>query len=172
MSAQYKSKAEVKAEQTSQDKPSQDASNGSIPTIQGLETSLEMLYSGHRAKAKQITQGIKVQAYMDELEDAMSELREGEVQPDFLKVLQKNYIPALTQNQVLMPSQSLSPVGAELDDQEPLTDADETLSVPVVDHLIERMSELEKIKVANLTDAERTELHEVRIKLLKLGMIE
>ena len=170
MNAQYKSKAQVKEEQSSQDKPSQDALNGSIPTIQGLQASQEALYAGHRMNARLITQGIKVQAYIDEFEDAMAELREGEVQPDFLKALQRDYAPALKQNQVLMPllSQSLSPVGVE----EPMNDADEALSVPVVDHLIERMNELEKINFDNLPDAERTELHEVRIKLLKLGMIE
>ena len=165
MTTQFKTKAEVKASQAaSQDKPSQDAS-GSIPTIDGLETSLEILYAGHRTKARQITQGIKVQAYQDEFESAIAELKKGEVQPDFLQTLQKKYAPAL--DQMLMPllSQSLSPAGAD-DDTLPLPP-------PSVERLIDRLhflSELERI--GNITDEESSELLEIRKKLSALGVDE
>jgi len=96
MNTHYKSKAEIKAEQASQ--PSQDQSSqdrkGAIPTIDGLENSLEMLYTGHRLNAKQITQGVKVKAYTDEFQDALNELNRGEVKPDFLQTLQNDYTPA------------------------------------------------------------------------------
>ena len=165
MTTQFKTKAEVKASQaTSQDKPSQDT-NGSIPTIDGLEVSLETLYAGHRTKARQITQGIKVQAYQDEFESAIAELKKGEVQPDFLQTLQKKYAPAL--DQMLMPllSQSLNPVGAD-DDTLPLPP-------PSVERLIDRLhflSELERI--GNITDEESSELLEIRKKLSALGVDE
>ena len=96
MNTHYKSKAEIKAEQTSQpsrDQSSQDKS-GAIPTIDGLENSLEMLYTGHRLNAKQITQGVKVKAYTDEFQDALNELKKGEVKSDFLQTLQNDYTPA------------------------------------------------------------------------------
>ena len=166
MTTQFKTKAEVKASQTaSQDKPSQDAS-GSIPTIHGLEDSLEILYAGHRTKARQITQGIKVQAYQDEFESAIAELKKGEVQPDFLQTLQKKYAPAL--DQMLMPllSQSLNPVGVDDDDTLPLPP-------PSVERLIDRLhflSELERI--GNITDEESSELLEIRKKLSALGVDE
>ena len=114
MNPQYKTKAQVKEEQSaSQDNQSQDGLSGSIPTIEGLQTSQELLYAGHRLNARMITQGIKCQAYIDEFQDAIADLSKGEVQPDFLHTLQKNYAPVL--NQVLMPllSQSLNPIGAD-----------------------------------------------------------
>lgn len=96
MNTHYKSKAEIKAEQASQ--PSRDQSSqdrkGAIPAIDGLENSLEMLYTGHRLNAKQITQGVKVKAYTDEFQDALDELNRGEVKPDFLQTLQRDYTPA------------------------------------------------------------------------------
>ena len=96
MNPQYKSKAEIKAEQASQpsqDNRSQDKS-AAIPTIDGLESSLETLYVGHRLNAKQITQGVKVKAYTDEFQDALNELNKGEVKSDFLQTLQNDYTPA------------------------------------------------------------------------------
>ena len=119
MSAQYKSKAEIKAEQVSQpsqDKVSQDRNNA-IPAIDGLESSLEMLYTGHRLNAKQITQSVKVQAYTDEFQDALDELNRGEVHPNFLQTLQRDYTPAQFAH---VPTRLLIQYGAEKSTDEPL----------------------------------------------------
>ena len=116
MNPHYKSKAEIKAEQASQpsqDNRSQDKS-GAIPTIDGLENSLETLYVGHRLNAKQITQGVKVKAYTDEFQDALNELKKGEVQPDFLQTLQRDYTPAEFAH---VPMRLLTQYGVESTDQ-------------------------------------------------------
>jgi len=116
MNPQYKSKAEIKAEQASQpsqDNRSQDKS-GAIPTIDGLENSLETLYVGHRLNAKQITQGVKVKAYTDEFQDALNELKKGEVKSDFLQTLQRDYTPAEFAH---VPMRLLTQYGVESTDQ-------------------------------------------------------
>ena len=119
MNAQYKSKAQVKEEQTSQ--PSQDNlsqdKNNAIPAIDGLESSLETLYVGHRLNAKQITQGVKVQAYTDEFQDALDELNRGEVEPDFLQTLQRDYTPAQFAH---VPTRLLTQYGAKKSTDAPL----------------------------------------------------
>ena len=163
MTTQFKTKAEVKASQTaSQDKTSQDASNDSIPTIGGLESSLEILYAGHRLNARQVTQGIKVQAYQDEFEFALAELKNGEVQPDFLQTLQKNYLPIL--DQALMPllSQSLNPVGAET-----------TLSPDQLNQFITRLLDRKEfLSTLDIDDPDRDEFADITKQLKKLGVIE
>ena len=116
MTTQFKSKSQVKEEQSSQDNLSQDKSSA-IPAIDGLESSLEMLYTGHRFNAKQITQGVKVQAYTDEFQDALDELNRGEVQPNFLQTLQRDYTPAQFAH---VPTRLLIQYGADKSTDKPL----------------------------------------------------
>ena len=159
MNAHYKSKAEVKAEQTSQDKVSQDKNNA-IPAIEGLESSLEMLYTGHRLNARQITQGVKVQAYTDEFKDALAELHRGEVQPDFLQTLQRDYTPAEFAH---VPTRLLIQYGADES-----TDDDQ---LALINTLMERCRFLrEKALLGSITDEEGKELHTILPKLLDMGV--
>ena len=162
MNAQYKSKAEIKAEQASQpsqDKVSQDKSSA-IPAIDGLESSLETLYTGHRLNARQITQGIKVQAYTDEFKDALAELKRGEVQPDFLQTLQKVYTPAQFAH---VPSRLLIQYGADES-----TD-DEQLAL--INVLMERCCFLRELEtLGSITDEEGKELNAILSKLLNMGV--
>ena len=161
MTTQFKTKSQVKQEQTaSQDKPSQDVSNDSIPTIGGLESSLQVLYTGHRLNARQVTQGIKVQAYQDEFEEAIAELKRGEVKTDFLQTLQNNYLPVL--DQALMPllSQSLNPVGVET-----------MLSPDQLDQFITRLLDRKDALLAlDMDDLERDELADITEQLKELGV--
>ena len=159
MNAYYKSKAEVKAEQTSQDKVSQDKNNA-IPEIEGLESSLETLYTGHRLNARQITQGIKVQAYTDEFKDALAELKKGEVQPDFLQTLQRDYTPAEFAH---VPTRLLIQYGADES-----TDDDQLALINV---LMERCRFLRQLEIlGSITDEESKELNEILLKLLDMGV--
>ena len=162
MNAQYKSKAEVKAEQTSQpsrDKVSQDK-NTAIPAIDGLESSLETLYTGHRLNARQITQSVKVQAYTDEFKDALAELNRGEVQPDFLQTLQKDYTPAEFAH---VPTRLLIQYGADKS-----TDDDQLTSINV---LMERCRFLRELEIlGSITDEESKELNAILLKLLDMGV--
>ena len=162
MNAQYKTKAEIKAEQASQ--PSQDNSsqdkNSAIPSIDGLESSLETLYTGHRLNARQITQGIKVQAYTDEFQDALAELKKGEVQPDFLQTLQKDYTPAQFAH---VPSRLLIQYGADKP-----TDDEQLASINV---LMERCHFLRELEIlGSITDEDSKELNEILSKLLDMGV--
>ena len=158
MNAHYKSKAEIKAEK-SHDKVSQDK-RGAIPAIDGLESSLEMLYTGHRLNARQITQGVKVQAYTDEFKDALAELHKGEVQPDFLQTLQKDYIPAQFAH---VPTRLLIQYGADksTDDKQ----------LALINVLMERCRFLREAETfGSITDEESKELYAALLKLSEMGV--
>ena len=107
MTTKIISKSEAKAQQasqSSQDNQSQDKT-ASIPVIEGLKPSLEMLYSLERSEARKLTQTVKVQAYTDEFEEAIANLKQGSVSPDFFSSLKKGFAPiAGTVMPMLLPS--------------------------------------------------------------------
>ena len=195
MSAQYKSKAEVKAEQVSQpsqDKVSQDKKNvsnqgesASQEPSQDDLTSIQGIARHSFNTSYAVVDRVIRESSKAGVEKAISDYRsqfevfEKSFDRDFLHTIREekeiqsyeigaSVMQLLTQSGVsALPQSNDEIISAE----EPINDTNETLSVPVVDRLIERMNELEMAE-DNLTDEERTELHEVRIKLLKLGMIE
>lgn len=109
MTAKTISKSEAQAQQPSQDTQSQD-NIGSIPVIEGIESSLETLYTLERNEAHRLVQTVRVAAYKDEFQDAIEKLKKGQVSPDFFSTLQKNYtLPSATPSL----SWSLIPSGLE-----------------------------------------------------------
>jgi len=154
MTTQFKSKAEVKAEQNaSQDKRSQDANNTSIPVIEGLEPSLEKLYVLNRTEAHRLVQTVKVAAYKDEFQCAISALESGSVSSDFFDNLRKNYSPVALNH---VPTLLLTQSGADAE----------------LDALCDRNDELAALeKERELTESERSELAELQVKLHELGVI-
>jgi hypothetical protein len=157
MTTQYKTKAEVKAEQASQDTQSQDANTASIPVIEGLEPSLEKLYALNRGEAYRLTQTVKVAAYRDEFQCAIAELEKGLVSPSFFENLQKTYSPVAINH---VPMLLLTQSGVEPDPTEIAT-------------LTARFDELVALeKSSEATDAQLTELDEVEAKLKALGALQ
>jgi hypothetical protein len=155
MNTQYKTKAEVKADQASQDKPSQDANSTSIPVIEGLEGSLEMIYTHQRNKARSVVQRIKFEAWRDEFDSA---LEEPKIDPDFFTNLSKNYSPiALSHTPMLLciPSSPVEPNPTE------------------IEALTARFDELVALeKSSEATDEQLSELDEVEAKLKALGALK
>lgn len=157
MTTQFKTKAEVKAEQASQqsqDNQSQDANTASIPIIDGLEGSLEMIYTHQRNKAKSVVQRVKFEAWRDEFNSA---LEEPTIAPDFFTNLSKNYSPTAlkhTPTPLLILS---SPV-------EPTND--------LLDSLCDRNDELVKLEeLGTITADQVDELAAIQIKLKQAGVI-
>ena len=148
-----------KTNQPSRDKVSQDK-NTAIPAIDGLESSLETLYTGHRLNARQITQGVKVQAYTDEFKDALAELNRGEVKSDFLQTLQKDYTPAHFAH---VPTRLLIQYGADES-----TNDDQLASINV---LMERCRFLRELEIlGSITNEESKELNAILLKLSEMGV--
>lgn len=154
MTTQYKTKEQVKAEQASQDKPSQDANNTSIPVIEGLEGSLEMIYTHQRNKARSVVQRIKFEAWRDEFDSA---LEEPKIDPDFFTNLSKNYSPIAPNH---MPMLLSIPSSLAEPDQE-------------IETLTARFDELVALeKSSEATNEQLSELDEVEAKLKALGIIK
>jgi hypothetical protein len=157
MTTKYKTKEQVKAEQASQDKPSQDANSTSIPVIEGLESSLEKLYALNRGEAHRLTQTVKVAAYKDEFQCAIAELEKGLVSPSFFENLQKSYSPVAINH---VPMLLLTQSGVEAPDTE-------------LDALCERNDALIALeRTGNISPEEVEELSELQIKLRAEGLIE
>ncbi len=151
---QYKTKEQVKAEQASQDKPSQDANSTSIPVIEGLEGSLEMIYTHQRNKARSVVQRIKFEAWRDEFDSA---LEEPKIDPDFFTNLSKNYSPIAPNH---MPMLLSIPSSLAEPDQE-------------IETLTARFDELVALeKSSEATTEQLSELDEVEAKLKALGIIK
>jgi hypothetical protein len=154
MTTQYKTKAEVKADQASQDKPSQDASTASIPVIEGLEGSLEMIYTHQRNKARSVVQRIKFEAWRDEFDSA---LEEPKIDPDFFTNLSKNYSPIALNHTPMLLSIPSSP--AE--------------SMTELDLLCDRNDTLIALEQSgNITPDEVEELAALQIKLREAGLLK
>jgi hypothetical protein len=156
MTTQYKTKEQVKAEQASQDKPSQDANSTSIPVIEGLEGSLEMIYTHQRNKARSVVQRIKFEAWRDEFDSA---LEEPKIDPDFFTNLSKNYSP-IAPNHMPMLLSIPSSLAESKPDQE-------------IETLTARFDELVALeKSSEATNEQLSELDEVEAKLKALGIIK
>jgi hypothetical protein len=155
MTVETISKAEAKARQASQqsqDNLSQDTNTVSIPVIEGLEGSLEMIYTDQRNKARSVVQRVKFEAWRDEFDSALDEPA---IAPDFFSNLSKNYSPTAL-NHVPTPLLTQSfPVNPELD---ALCDRNDDL--------------IELQKSGKITPDEVQELAELQIKLKKAGVIE
>jgi hypothetical protein len=156
MTTQYKTKEQVKAEQASQDKPSQDANNTSIPVIEGLEGSLEMIYTHQRNKARSVVQRIKFEAWRDEFDSA---LEEPKIDPDFFTNLSKNYSP-IALNHMPMLLSIPSSLAESKPDQE-------------IETLTARFDELVTLEQSSeISDELLTELDEVEARLKELGVLK
>jgi hypothetical protein len=156
MTTQYKTKEQVKAEQASQDKPSQDANNTSIPVIEGLEGSLEMIYTHQRNKARSVVQRIKFEAWRDEFDSA---LEEPKIAPDFFTNLSKNYSP-IALNHTPMLLSIPSSLAESKPDQE-------------IETLTARFDELVTLEQSSeISDELLTELDEVEARLKELGVLK
>ena len=156
MTTQYKTKEQVKAEQASQDKPSQDANSTSIPVIEGLEGSLEMIYTHLRNKARSVVQRIKFEAWRDEFDSA---LEEPKIDPDFFTNLSKNYSP-IALNHMPMLLSIPSSLAESKPDQE-------------IETLTARFDELVTLEQSSeISDELLTELDEVEARLKELGVLK
>ncbi len=155
MTTQYKTKEQVKADQASQDKPSQDANSASIPVIEGLEGSLEMIYTHQRNKARSVVQRIKFEAWRDEFDSA---LEEPKIDPDFFTNLSKNYSPIALNHTPMLLSIPSSP-----------NDTDPT-EIATLTARFDELVALERSSEA--TNEQLAELDEVEVKLKALGAIE
>jgi hypothetical protein len=155
MTTQYKTKEQVKAEQASQDKPSQDVNTASIPVIEGLEGSLEMIYTHQRNKARSVVQRIKFEAWRDEFDSA---LEEPKIDPDFFTNLSKNYSPIALNHMPMLLSIPSSLVESKPTEIETLTTRFDELVT------LEQSSEI--------SDEQLTELDEVEARLKELGVLK
>ncbi len=161
MTTEFKTKAQAKAENASQDTRSQDANKvntASIPVIEGIEGSLEKLYALNRSEAHRLTQTVKVAAYKDEFQCAIAELEKGLVSPSFFDNLQKNYSPVAINH---VPMLLLTQSGAEISE------------ATKIKTLTDRFDELVTLEQSSeISDEELAELDEVEAQLKELGVLK
>jgi multidrug efflux pump subunit AcrA (membrane-fusion protein) len=162
MTTEFKTKAQAKAENASQDTRSQDANKvnaASIPVIEGIEGSLEKLYALNRGEAHRLTQTVKVAAYKDEFQCAIAELEKGLVSPSFFENLQKSYSPVAINH---VPMLLLTQSGVET--TEPDTE---------IKALTDRFDELVILEQSSeISDEQLAELDEVEARLKELGELK